>query len=151
MQKKQVFYMIIIFFLMQIGLLHGIMSDKEYNVITSCISTNLSEAPNLPPGFRDNVNRTKDSIRLLADKVNLNNHLLLSRTVVVMTVDVQYALFELRNGPDAESPLAELVVSYLVLLQREMFLQIFIFGTINISFLCHLHFCTTFCVPFFVC
>ncbi len=136
---------------MQIGLLHGIMSDKEYNVITSCISTNLSEAPNLPPGFRDNVNRTKDSIRLLADKVNLNNHLLLSRTVVVMTVDVQYALFELRNGPDAESPLAELVVSYLVLLQREMFLQIFIFGTINISFLCHLHFCTTFCVPFFLC
>ncbi|BAF08745.2 Os02g0470400 [Oryza sativa Japonica Group] len=94
----------------QIGLLHGIMSDKEYNVITSCISTNLSEAPNLPPGFRDNVNRTKDSIRLLADKVNLNNHLLLSRTVVVMTVDVQYALFELRNGPDAESPLAELVL-----------------------------------------
>ncbi|XP_015689233.1 uncharacterized protein LOC102707936 [Oryza brachyantha] len=94
----------------QIGFLHGIMSDKEYNVITSCISTNLSEAPNLPPSFRDNVNRTKDSIRLLADKVNLNNHLLLSRTVVVMTVDVQYALFELRNGPDAESPLAELAV-----------------------------------------
>uniref|UniRef100_A0A0D9VFX1 C2 domain-containing protein n=1 Tax=Leersia perrieri TaxID=77586 RepID=A0A0D9VFX1_9ORYZ len=94
----------------QIGLLHAIMSDKEYNVITSCISTNLSESPNLPPSFRENVNRTKDSIRLLADKVNLNNHLLLSRTVVVMTVDVQYALLELRNGPDAESPLAELAV-----------------------------------------
>jgi hypothetical protein len=89
------------------------MSDKEYNVTTNCISTNLSETPNLPPSFRENVNRTKESIRLLADKVNLSNHLLLSRTVVVMTVDVQYALLELRNGPDAESPLAELAVSIL--------------------------------------
>jgi len=87
------------------------MSDKEYNVTTSCISTNLSETPNLPPSFRENVNRTKESIRLLADKVNLSNHSLLSRTVVVMTVDVQYALLELCNGPDAESPLAELAVS----------------------------------------
>lgn len=87
------------------------MSDKEYNVTTNCISTNLSETPNLPPSFRENVNRTKESIRLLADKVTLSNHSLLSRTVVVMTVDVQYALLELLNGPDAESPLAELAVS----------------------------------------
>ncbi|KAL6634351.1 hypothetical protein ACP70R_027022 [Stipagrostis hirtigluma subsp. patula] len=94
----------------QIGLLHAVMSDKEYNVITNCISTNLSETPNLPPSFRENVVRTKESIRLLADKVNLNNHSLLSRTVVVMTVDVQYALLELRNGPDADSPLAELAL-----------------------------------------
>ncbi|KAL6841988.1 hypothetical protein ACP4OV_028188 [Aristida adscensionis] len=94
----------------QIGLLHAVMSDKEYNVITNCISTNLSETPNLPPSFRENVVRTKESIRLLADKVNLNNPSLLSRTVVVMTVDVQYALLELRNGPDAESPLAELAL-----------------------------------------
>jgi vacuolar protein sorting-associated protein 13A/C len=85
------------------------MSDKEYHVITSCISTNLSETPNLPPSFRENVNRTKESIRLLADKVNLNNHLLLSRTVVIMVVNVQCALLELRNG--SESPLAELGVS----------------------------------------
>ncbi|VAI46163.1 unnamed protein product [Triticum turgidum subsp. durum] len=94
----------------QIGLLHAVMSDKEYNVITSCISTNLSETPNLPPSFRENVNRTKESIRLLADKVNLNNHLMLSRTVVIMTVNVHYALLELCNGPDAESPLAELAL-----------------------------------------
>jgi hypothetical protein len=87
------------------------MSDKEYNVITSCVSTNLSETPNLPPSFRENVNRTKESIRLLADKVNLNNNLLLSRTVIIMTVNVQYALLELHNGSDAESPLAELAVS----------------------------------------
>jgi vacuolar protein sorting-associated protein 13A/C len=87
------------------------MSDKEYNVITNCISTNLSETPNLPPSFRENVNRTKESIRLLADKVNLSNHPVLSRTVVVMTVDVQYALLDLRNGPDAGSPLAKLAVS----------------------------------------
>lgn len=89
------------------------MSDKEYNVITNCISTNLSETPNLPPSFRENVNRTKESIRVLADKVNFNNNSLLSRTVVVMTADIQYAVLELHNGPDAESPLAELAVSNL--------------------------------------
>ncbi|KAK3154093.1 hypothetical protein QOZ80_2BG0185880 [Eleusine coracana subsp. coracana] len=94
----------------QVGLLHAVMSDKEYNVITNCISTNLSETPNLPPSFRENVNRTKESIRLLADKVNFNNNSLLSCTVVVMTVDVQYVVLELRNGPDAESPLAELAL-----------------------------------------
>ncbi|XP_062219043.1 uncharacterized protein LOC133918926 [Phragmites australis] len=119
----------------QIGLLHGVMSDKEYNVITNCISTNLSETPNLPPTFRENVNRTKESIRLLADKVNLNNHSLLSRTVVVMTVDVQYALLELRNGPDAESPLAELAleglwVSYRTtsMLEMDLYLSILKFS-----------------------
>ncbi|WVZ75446.1 hypothetical protein U9M48_023496 [Paspalum notatum var. saurae] len=119
----------------QIGLLHGVMSDKEYNVITNCISTNLSEPPNLPPSFRDNVNRTKESIRLLADKVNLSNHSLLSRTVVVMTVDVQYALLELRNGPDTESPLAELAleglwVSYRTtsMLEMDLYLSIMKFS-----------------------
>ena len=87
------------------------MSDKEYSVMTSCISTNLSDTPNLPPSFRENVNRTKESMRLLADKVNLNNHLLLSRTVVIMTVNIQHALLELCNGQDGGSPLAELAVS----------------------------------------
>ncbi|XP_062223332.1 uncharacterized protein LOC133922148 [Phragmites australis] len=119
----------------QIRLLHGVMSDKEYNVITNCISTNLSETPNLPPSFRENVNRTKESIRLLADKVNLNNHSLLSRTVVIMTVDVQYALLELHNGPDAESPLAELAleglwVSYRTtsMLEMDLYLSILKFS-----------------------
>ncbi|CAL5058295.1 unnamed protein product [Urochloa decumbens] len=119
----------------QIGLLHAVMSDKEYNVMTNCISTNLSETPNLPPSFRENVNRTKESIRLLADKVNLSNHPLLSRTVVVMTVDVQYALLELRNGPDAESPLAELAleglwVSYRTtsMLEMDLYLSILKFS-----------------------
>lgn len=89
------------------------MSDKEYNVISTCISMNLSELPNLPPSFRENLTETKESIRMLSDKVNLkyNSQLLLSRTVFVIGVDIQYALLELRNGPDAESPLAQIVVS----------------------------------------
>uniref|UniRef100_A0ACD5YZI2 Uncharacterized protein n=1 Tax=Avena sativa TaxID=4498 RepID=A0ACD5YZI2_AVESA len=123
----------------EIGLLHAVMSDKEYSVMTSCISTNLSETPNLPPSFRENVNRTKESIRLLADKVNLNNHLLLSRTVVIMTVNVQYALLELCNGPDAESPLAELAleglwVSYRTtsLLEMDLYLSILKFSVRDI-------------------
>jgi vacuolar protein sorting-associated protein 13A/C len=123
----------------EIGLLHAVMSDKEYSVMTSCISTNLSDTPNLPPSFRENVNRTKESIRLLADKVNLNNHLLLSRTVVIMTVNVQYALLELCNGRYAESPLAELAleglwVSYRTtsLLEMDLYLSILKFSVRDI-------------------
>lgn len=97
--------------ILQVGLLHGVMSDKEYNVIINCISMNLSEVPNLPPSFRGNVNGTKDSIRLIAEKVNHNSQILLSRTVFVLAVEIQYALLELCNGPDAESPLAEIAVS----------------------------------------
>lgn len=50
---------------------------------------------------------------MLADKVNLkyNSQLLLSRTVFVIGVDIQYALLELRTGPDAETPLAQIAVS----------------------------------------
>jgi vacuolar protein sorting-associated protein 13A/C len=97
----------------QVPLLHGVLSDKEYNVISTCISMNLCELPNLPSSFREDPSETKESIRILADKVNFkyNSQLLLSRTVFVIGVDIQYALLELRNGPDAESPLAQIAVS----------------------------------------
>lgn len=92
----------------QVGLLHCVMSDKEYNVIVNCVQMNLSEQPKLPPSFRHNETGTKESMRMLADKVNPYGQMLLSRTVVVIGVELQYALLELCNGLEEESPLAQI-------------------------------------------
>ncbi|XP_078179744.1 uncharacterized protein LOC144573852 isoform X2 [Carex rostrata] len=125
----------------QVPLLHGVMSGKEYNVISTCVSMNLCELPNIPPSFRENPTETKESIRMLADKVNLkyNSQLLLSRTVFVIGVDIQYALLELRTGPDAETPLAQIAleglwVSYRTtsLLEMDLFVSIPKFSILDI-------------------
>ncbi|KAH7682946.1 Vacuolar protein sorting-associated protein 13 [Dioscorea alata] len=94
----------------QVEFLHGIMSDKEYKVILDCAYMNLSEQPNLPPSFRGNIVGMKDSIRMIADKVNLNSQIALSRTVAVMAVEVNYALLELCNSRDEQSPLAQIAL-----------------------------------------
>ncbi|CAM9004161.1 unnamed protein product [Rhodiola kirilowii] len=95
----------------KVSQLHVVMSDKEYNIITECLSTNLSEVPNLPPSFRGSD--SKDTMRLLADKVNSNSQIILSRNVTVVGVEVKYALLELCNGIDEESPLAQIAVESL--------------------------------------
>ncbi|KAF6156507.1 hypothetical protein GIB67_011308 [Kingdonia uniflora] len=94
----------------KVGLLHGVMSDKEYSVILDCAYMNINEEPRLPPSFRGNLSAPKDTIRMIADKVNLNNQIFL-RTVTVIEVEVEYALLELCNGIDKESPLAHIAVS----------------------------------------
>lgn len=94
----------------KVGLLHVVMSDKEYNVILNCVFTNISEEPMLPPSFRGSTSRSKETMRLLADKVNLNSQILLSRTVTIMAVEVNYALLELCNGNHEESPLAQIAL-----------------------------------------
>lgn len=96
----------------QVSLLHCVMSDKEYTIILDCISENLSESPNLPPSFRESKAASKGKIPLLADKVNLNSQSILSRTVTIMAVEVDYALLELCNGIHEESPLAHIIVSF---------------------------------------
>lgn len=100
----------------QVGSLHAVMSDKEYTVILNCALMNLSEQPNLPPGFRNSNSSAKDTIKLLADKVNMNSQVLLSRTVTVMTVEMDYLLLELCYGVDKESPLAHVIVSLFLIL-----------------------------------
>lgn len=92
-------------------LLHVVMSDKEYDVILNCITMNLSEAPRLPPSFRGSRSDSHDTMRILADKVNMNSQMLLSRTVTVTAVEINYALLELCNGIHEESPLAHIAVS----------------------------------------
>lgn len=73
---------------------------------------NLSEEPRLPPSFRGGNSYSKETIKLLVDKVNLNGQLLLSQTVTVVAVVVNHALLELRYGADGESPLAHIAVSF---------------------------------------
>lgn len=94
----------------QVDFLHGVMSDKEYNVILNCTSMNLNEEPRLPPSFRGSKDGTGDTMRMLVDKVNMNSQILLSQTVNIMAVDINYALLELCNGI-RESPLAHIAVS----------------------------------------
>jgi len=88
-----------------------VMSDKEYKVILDCTTMNLSEEPRLPASFRGGKSGSKDTIKLLVDKVNLNSQTLLSQTVTIITVVGNHALLELCNGTDGESPLAHIAVS----------------------------------------
>ncbi|KAK1380403.1 Calcium-dependent lipid-binding family protein [Heracleum sosnowskyi] len=94
----------------KVGRLHCVMSDKEYTIILDCISENLSESPNLPPSFRESKADSKGKIPSLADKVNSNSQSILSRTVTIMAVEVDYALLELCNGIHEESPLAHIIL-----------------------------------------
>ncbi|XP_065863891.1 uncharacterized protein [Euphorbia lathyris] len=89
--------------------LHAVMSDKEYNVILDCTFMNLCEEPRLPPSFHGSKDGPIDTMRMLADKVNMNSQILLSQTVNIMAVDISYALLELCNGVH-ESPLAHLAL-----------------------------------------
>ncbi|KAK4798434.1 hypothetical protein SAY86_030760 [Trapa natans] len=97
----------------KIGLLHGVMLDKEYNVIRDCLSMNLYEQPRLPKSFRGSSSSSEDTMRLLVDKVNMNSQMLLSRTVTIVAVEVNYALLELCNGIDEEAPLARIALERL--------------------------------------
>ncbi|MQL90982.1 hypothetical protein Taro_023594, partial [Colocasia esculenta] len=99
----------------RVALLHCLMSDKEYNVILDCAYMNISEEPKLPPSFRD---APKDPMRILADKVQINSQILLSRTVAVVVLEIQNALLDLHNCLDEESPLAHVALEGLWLSYR---------------------------------
>ncbi|XP_017974971.1 PREDICTED: uncharacterized protein LOC18603726 [Theobroma cacao] len=94
----------------KVGFLHGVMSDKEYDVFLNCTYMNLNETPSLPPSFRGSKSGSKDAMRLLVDKVNMNSQMLLSRSVTIVAAEVNYALLELCNGIHEESPLARIAL-----------------------------------------
>ncbi|KAI3512412.1 hypothetical protein L1887_19727 [Cichorium endivia] len=102
----------------KIGSLHTVLSDKEYGVITSCLTSNMGEQPNLPPPFRDIVTDNTEAIRLLADKVNMTSQVFLSRSVNVMAIQLDYVLLELRNGNQEDTPLANITLEGLWLSHR---------------------------------
>lgn len=94
----------------KVGLLHIVMSDKEYSIILDCACMNLCEEPRLPPSFRGSTTVSEDTMRLLVDKVNMNSHIFLSRNVTIVGVEVNYALLELCNAIHEESPLAHVAL-----------------------------------------
>ncbi|KAL3505576.1 hypothetical protein ACH5RR_030958 [Cinchona calisaya] len=94
----------------KIGSLHAVMSHREYSVILDCFYMNLNEQPSLPPSFRGHKSASKDTIRLLADKVNMNGQVLLSRTVTIIAVEVDYALLEVYHGVLEELSLAHVAL-----------------------------------------
>ncbi|XP_050374958.1 uncharacterized protein LOC126792594 [Argentina anserina] len=123
----------------KVGLLHAVMSDKEYKVILDCAYTNLCEEPKLPPSFRGGKSDSKDKIRLLVDKVNMNSQILLSRTVTIVAVVVDHALLELYNCIHAESPFAQIAleglwVSYRMtsLSETDLYITISKFSVVDI-------------------
>ncbi|KAL7618287.1 hypothetical protein Lser_V15G01600 [Lactuca serriola] len=102
----------------KIGSLHTVVSDKEYGIITNCLAMNLGEQPNLPPPFRDINSDNSDTIRLLADKVNMTSQVFLSRSVNIMAVQMDHALLELCNGIQEDTPLAHITLEGLWLSYR---------------------------------
>ncbi|MFQ6646375.1 hypothetical protein Gotur_019075 [Gossypium turneri] len=123
----------------KVDFLHGVMSDKEYDVILNCTTMNFNETPNLPPSFRGGKSGSKDTMRLLVDKVNMNSQMLLSRSVTTVAVEVNYALLELCNGIHEESPLARIAleglwVSYRMtsLSETDLYLTIPTFSVLDI-------------------
>lgn len=92
----------------QVNLLHVVISDGEYNVVRDCLLMNLNEEPRLPPSFRGSSSASKETMRMLADKINMKSQILLSRTV---TIEVNSAMLELCNGDEGGSPLAHISVS----------------------------------------
>lgn len=94
----------------KVGLLHGEMSNEEYNVILDCFYMNMNEQPRPPPSFRGQKSASKDTIRMIADRVNMSSQVLLSRTVTIISVHVNYALLELHHGLVEESTLAHIAL-----------------------------------------
>ncbi|XP_010679516.3 uncharacterized protein LOC104894866 isoform X2 [Beta vulgaris subsp. vulgaris] len=92
----------------QVDSLHGVMSDREYNVILNCAYANISEEPRLPPSFRACKSDPEDTMKLLVDRVNVNSQNFLSRTVSIVAVEINYALLELCNGIHEDSTLAHI-------------------------------------------
>ncbi|CAM6102066.1 unnamed protein product [Calypogeia fissa] len=107
----------------QVDMLYGVMSDKEYLVIIDCASTNLAEQPNLPPSFRDNaassdisdqefmhLETPQDSDEQVAQTPGRDGQALTSWTKMRWNVDVRHVELELYVGVDRDSPLARLEI-----------------------------------------
>ncbi|KAL3679175.1 hypothetical protein R1sor_022131 [Riccia sorocarpa] len=106
----------------QVDMLCGVMSDKEYLVIIDCASTNVSEPPNLPPTFREDTGESwaghQEFMHLEpaqeADEPtqpsNNGGQGVLTWTKSRWNVDIRQVELELYNGVEREFPLARLEI-----------------------------------------
>ncbi|MCO5593425.1 hypothetical protein L7F22_047439 [Adiantum nelumboides] len=115
-----------------VQMLKGILSDKEYLVISGCAASNFAEVPDLPPDFRNpataveeealNTSETAGYSRVESDD---NKSLRQSKTwtTVRVNVEVQSAELELHNGLEREFPLGRIEIQGLWLNYRSTSLQ----------------------------
>ncbi|KAG0568137.1 hypothetical protein KC19_7G189300 [Ceratodon purpureus] len=110
----------------QVPLLSGVMTHKEYLVIIDCASTNLSEAPSLPPTFREpaKMSEISDAEKMLLetpgefedDKTTVSTRSIDpvsaagAYTKMRVTVDVRQVELDLYIGLESETPLARLEI-----------------------------------------
>ncbi|KAH7429919.1 hypothetical protein KP509_09G071400 [Ceratopteris richardii] len=112
--------------------LKGILSDREYLVITGCAASNIAEMPDLPPDFRDigsyteDIGRTQVISGLREDtqceetKTSRENR---TWTTARVNVEIQNVVLELQNGFEREVALARMEMEGLWLNYRSTSLQ----------------------------
>ncbi|PTQ34792.1 hypothetical protein MARPO_0076s0036 [Marchantia polymorpha] len=108
----------------QVDMLCGVMSDKEYLVIIDCASTNVSEQPNLPPTFREDIGASEvgnqefmnlepaqeTDEHLTVHASNTDGQPVLTWTKTRVNIDIRHVELELYNGVEREFPLARLEI-----------------------------------------
>ncbi|KAJ7520826.1 hypothetical protein O6H91_19G024000 [Diphasiastrum complanatum] len=95
----------------QVESLRGIMSDKEYLVITDCAATNVGEPAKFPPNFRDDHSSEPEDLEFsvvkhqepereeaTSHKSNSEEQAFSTWTKVWVTVDVKHSELELCTG-----------------------------------------------------
>lgn len=116
----------------QVQMLRGILSDKEYLVISGCATSNIAEMPHLPPDFRNaavllpaNVSEeiSKGSALEKLASEESKSQSLTSWTTIRVTVEVQNAVLELHNGLGRELALARVELQGLWLNYRSTSIQ----------------------------
>ncbi|GBG70050.1 hypothetical protein CBR_g4878 [Chara braunii] len=113
----------------QMDKLRAVMSNKEYDLITQCASSNFAEEPKLPADFRQpsyppSEHGTDESQSLISpheqqldvevssdDSMSFQEEDTQAFTSTRITVNVGHTEFELYHGQDRESSLARLEVS----------------------------------------
>ncbi|KAG0559465.1 hypothetical protein KC19_10G107200 [Ceratodon purpureus] len=110
----------------QVPLLSGVMTHKEYLVITDCASTNMSEVPNLPPTFRETAKMSEisdeekmsletagesedDKATTISSNFDSDTDALVY-TKIRVNVDVRQVELDLYVGLESETPLARLEI-----------------------------------------
>eukprot|EP00250_Pteridium_aquilinum_P021886 c25256_g1_i1 orf=924-13886(-) len=122
----------------QVQMLRGILSDKEYLVITGCATSNIAEVPHLPPDFRNADVLQRSNLVAEISNMSMGSELkklgseesksfsqipTASWTTVRVTVEVQNAELELHNGLGRELALARVELQGLWLNYRSTSIQ----------------------------
>ncbi|XP_057872719.2 uncharacterized protein LOC131078906 isoform X2 [Cryptomeria japonica] len=92
------------------------MSDKEYQIITECVTTNISETPNIPPALDFAIENASDieiqqEIREVPDIGREEPSVGEAWTTMQVIVDINQVELSLHTGRLRDSPLATIQIS----------------------------------------